>query len=110
MITVTVLIDPIIVSSSQTTQYTSTDVTTLIDKMTATNFSGSPATISVNLVKVGDTAGTKNLITDTKTLAAGTTYTFPEIVGHALNSGDFISIIAGTANAINMRASGRQIT
>jgi len=37
-------------------------------------------------------------------------YTFPEIVGQVLNSGDFISTIAGTASAINIRASGRQIT
>jgi hypothetical protein len=36
--------------NSQTTQYTSTGVYTVIDKFTATNYSASPATISVNLV------------------------------------------------------------
>jgi hypothetical protein len=43
-------------------------------------------------------------------LQAGETYTFPEIVGAALAAGDFISTIAGTATAINIRASGREIS
>jgi hypothetical protein len=37
-------------------------------------------------------------------------YTFPEIVGQVLLPGSFISTIAGTASAINIRASGREVT
>jgi hypothetical protein len=37
-------------------------------------------------------------------------YTFPELVGQVLNRGDFISTLAGTASAINMRVSGREVT
>jgi len=96
--------------NSQTTQYTSTGVYTVIDKFTATNYSASPATISVNLVTSAGSAGNDNLITKTKTLLASEVYTFPELVGQVLNSGDFISTIAGTASAINIRASGRVVS
>ena len=109
-VTVTVLIPAKIAEAAQTTQYTSTGVTTLIDKFTATNYSAVPATISVNLVTTSGSAGNLNLITKTKTLQAAEVYTFPEIVGQALAAGDFISTIAGTATSINIRASGRQVT
>lgn len=104
------LIPAKIAEASQTTQYTATAVTAIIDKFTATNYSGSAATLSVNLVSSGDTAGNQNLITKTKTLQAGEVYTFPELVGHALSTGGFISTIAGTATSINIRASGREIS
>jgi len=109
-VTVKVLIPAKIAESSQTTQYTATGVTTLIDKFTATNYSAAAATISVNLVTGADTVGSNNLIVKTKTLQAGESYTFPEIVGAALASSGFISTVAGTASAINIRASGREIS
>lgn len=109
-ITVNVLIPAKIAEATQTTQYTSDNVKTIIDKFTATNYSGTAASISVNLVTTAGTAGNNNLITKTKTLQPSEVYTFPEIVGQVLNSGDFISTIAGTATAINIRASGRQIS
>ena len=98
------------VENVQTTQYTATNVTTIIDKFTATNYSATAATISVNLVTVAGSAGNINLITKTKTLQPSEVYTFPELVGQVLNPGDFISTIAGTASAINMRVSGREVT
>lgn len=109
-VTVAVLIPAKIAENVQTTQYTSSGLVTIIDKFTATNYSAAAATISVNLVTVADTAGNQNLIVKTKTLQPSETYTFPEIVGSALASGGFISTIAGTATAINIRASGRQVT
>ena len=96
--------------NSQTTQYTATGVTAIIDKFTATNYSASAATISVNLVTAAGSAGNDNLIVKTKSLQAGETYTFPEIVGQVLAPSGFISTIAGTASAINMRVSGREVT
>ena len=107
---VKVLIPAKIAEAAQTTQYTATGVTTLIDKLTATNYSAVAATLSVNLVTSADTAGNQNLIVKTKTLQAGETYTFPEIVGAALAPSGFISTIAGTATSINIRASGREIS
>lgn len=109
-VTVKVLIPAKTAENAQTTQYTATGVTAIIDKMTATNYSTAAATISVNLVTGSSTAGNNNLIVKTKTLQAGESYTFPEIVGAALDTGGFISTIAGTASAINIRASGREIS
>jgi hypothetical protein len=96
--------------NNQTTQYTSNGVRTIIDKFTATNYSAVAATISVNLVTAGSGAGNDNLIVKTKTLQPSETYTFPELVGHVLPLNGFISTIAGTASAINIRASGRLVS
>ncbi len=109
-VTTKVLVPAKTVENSQTTQYTAINVTTIIDKFTATNYSASAATISVNLVTVSGSASDSNLITKTKTLQASEVYTFPELVGQVLSAGAFISTIAGTASAINMRVSGREIT
>jgi hypothetical protein len=104
------IVPPKTVENTQTTQYTATNVTTIIDKFTATNYSASPVIFSVNLVTVADTAGNQNLIVKNKTLLPSECYTFPELVGHILNAGSFISTIAGASSAINMRVSGREIT
>ena len=109
-VNVKVLIPAKIAENTQTTQYTATNVSTIIDKFTATNYSASAATISVNLVTTAGVTGNSNLITKTKTLQPSEVYTFPELVGQVLNPGDFISTIAGTATAINMRVSGREVT
>ena len=109
-VTVKVLIPAKTAENTQTTQYTASGVTTIIDKFTATNYSASSATISVNLVTSAGSAGNTNLITKTKTLQASEVYTFPELVGQVLGSGDFISTLAGTASAINIRVSGREVT
>lgn len=98
------------VEATQTTQYTANGVVTILDKFTATNYSAAVASVSVNLVTVSDSAGNSNLITKTKTLQPAEVYTFPELVGQVLNPGDFISTIAGTPGAINMRVSGREVT
>lgn len=97
--------------ASQTTQYTTPgNVTSIIDKFTATNFSAAAATISVNLVPSITTASSTNLITKSKTLQPSESYTFPELVGQILAPGDFISTLAGTSSSINIRVSGREIT
>jgi hypothetical protein len=99
-----------IVENSQTTHYTANNVTTIIDKFTATNFSATTATISVNLVTPAGSAGNLNLITKAKSLAPAEVYTFPELVGQILPVGGFISTIASAASSINMRVSGREIS
>jgi hypothetical protein len=109
-VTVKVLIPAKTAENSQTTQYTASGVTTIIDKFTATNYSASAATISVNLVTGAGTAGDANLITKTKTLQPAEVYTFPELVGQVLMPSSFISTIAGTASAINIRSSGREVS
>jgi len=100
------------VPSAQTTAYTSPTggKGTWVDKFVATNYSGGVVTISVNVVTLGDTAGNHNLAIKTKSLAAGESYTFPELVGKFLNPGDFISWVASAATSINGAANGRELT
>ena len=109
-VTVKVLIPAKTAENTQTTQYTANGVTTIIDKFTATNYSATAATISVNLVTLAGSAGNDNLIVKTKTLQPSETYTFPEIVGAALAPSGFISTIASATSAINIRSNGREIT
>jgi len=110
-VTEKVLIAAKIAENSQTTQYTAgSGVRTIIDKFTATNYSGGAVVLSINLVTTGGTAGNENLIIKEKSLSAGETYSFPEIVGHILDPGGFISTLAGAATSINIRACGREVT
>jgi len=97
--------------NTQTVQYAApSGTTTIIDKFTATNFSSGMVNVSVNLAAVSEATGNSNLIVKTRTLQPGETYTFPEIVGHTLPSGGFVSTLASAAAAVNLRASGREIS
>lgn len=96
--------------AAQTTQYTASNCKALIDKFTVTNTTATAATFACNLVAYGGTAGDANLVLKTHTIAAGETYCCPELVGHVLESGGFISTLAGTASALTIYASGREIT
>ena len=109
-VNVKVLIPAKIAENTQTTQYTAVNVSAIIDKFTATNYSASAATLSVNLVTQFDAAGNQNLIVKSKTLLPSETYTFPELVGHVLHAGGFISTLASAVSAINIRSSGREIS
>lgn len=105
-----VLIAPNQAPAGNTTQYTANGVRTIIDKFTGTNTTGGAATLTVFLVTLAGAAGAANTIIAARSLAANECYTFPELVGHVLNNGDFIVTASGTANAITVRASGREIT
>jgi len=94
--------------TSQTTEYTSTAVKTIIDKFTAHNTTAAGITFVVNLVPSGGAAGTVNQ-TLSKTIQPAQTYTCPELVGHTLEVSDFISLVAGTTG-LTIRASGRQVS
>ena len=96
--------------NSQTSQYTATACKCLIDKFTVTNTTGSTATIAVNLVASAGSAGATNCVLATKSVATGETYTCPEVVGQILEAGGFISTLAGTASALTISASGREVT
>jgi hypothetical protein len=109
-VTAKVLIPAKVAEDTQATQYTATNVTAIIDKFTATNYGATSAAISVNLVTAATSAGTQNLIVKTKTLQPNETYTFPELVGHVIGPNGFISTLASAALAINIRASGREIS
>lgn len=100
------------VPNSATVLYTSpaSGKGTWIDKATTTNYSGSTATLSINLVPSGGSAGNSNLLIKARSLAASATDQLPELAGKFLNPGDFISVQAGTATAVNIAVNGRELT
>lgn len=111
-VTAKTLIDPLQAANAQTTQYTSpaTGKGTILDKFTGTNTTAAAAVLTVNLVKAAGAAAATNVISSAVSIAPGASYTFPELVGHVLGAGDFISTLAGTAAAITIRASGRELS
>ena len=110
-VTAKTLFEPLQAQNVETTQYVAPAGTrTIIDKFTGTNTTISAATLTVKLVAFTTVASATNTIVSAKTLQPGESYTFPEIVGHVLNPGSFISTLAGTASAITIRASGREIS
>lgn len=93
---------------TQTTQYTApTGTRTIIDKFVG--YSPAGGTLTVNVVVSAGAAGASNLLVS-KTLAAGESYTFPEIVGQILNAGDFVSTDTAAATTVVIRMSGREIS
>ena len=109
-VTVKVLIPGKTAENAPTTQYTATGVAAIIDKFTATNFDTVARSLTVHLVQSGGTAGDSTLVTKTKTLQAAESYSFPEVVGHVLAPGGFISTTASAGSAIAIRASGREVS
>jgi hypothetical protein len=97
--------------AAETTVYgpVSAGVRTIIDKCTGYNAAASSVSLTVRLVPNGGTAGASNT-TAVKTIAPGTTYTFPEIVGQVLGPGEFVSMLPGSASSIVVRLSGREVT
>ena len=107
-----VLIAPVLLAASQVTLYTApTGAKTIIDKATVTNTHATDnLAISVNLVAFGGSASATNLLVDARIVAVGETYTLPEMIGHNLATGDFISVLASAASSLSLRVSGREIT
>lgn len=109
-VTAKVLVPPKQLENAQTAQYTATSVRAIIDKATITNTSAANVTVSVNLVTVSGSASSSNLIIDSRTIVPDETYLCPELVGHVLEAGGFISTIAGAATSLTMRVSGREVS
>lgn len=108
-VTVKVLVPAKQAENVQTTQYTASDCKTIIDKFTVTNTTAGVVTFACNLVISAGTANDADLILS-RSIAANSTYTCPELVGHTLEDGGFISTIAGAATSLTIRVSGREIT
>ena len=110
-VTAKALFQAVQAQATDTTHYTTPAGTrTILDKFTGTNTTIAPATVTVNIVAASTPVSAANTITSAKTLQAGESYTFPELVGHVLNPGDYINIVSGTASSISVRASGREVS
>lgn len=92
--------------AAETSVYPST-ARTIIDKCSGYGFAA--GTLTIKLVPSGGSAGNSNIM-EIKAFNVGESYTFPGIVGHTLEAGDFISVIASGANLVNLRISGRKVT
>lgn len=109
-VTVKTLIQRKYAENSQTEQYTANSVKTLIDKFTVSNVTANNATIAINVVAGGGTASSANLVLPTRTIAPGECYTVDGLIGHVMEPNSFISTLAGTASALVIYASGREVT
>ena len=96
-------------AAAEATYYTATGVRTIVDKCTGTNMTGAAVSLTVRLVPTGGSAGASNLI-ETASIGAGSSYTFPSVVGHTLEPGGSISALAGAASSIVFRVSGREVS
>jgi hypothetical protein len=96
---------------AETTQYISPTGGrgVILDKFTGTNTTAGAQTITVKIVPFGGAVGAGNTIVSAQSIGPGAAYTFPELAGHVLNPGDFISTLT-SALAITIRASGREVT
>lgn len=104
------LVAPKQMEATNTTQYTATLCKALIDKATVTNTDTVNRSFSVNLIQSGGSATNANLIIDDRTVVPGETYNCPELIGHELDPGAFISTISSAATSLTLRISGREIT
>lgn len=107
-VTISALVEAAHAANAQTTVYTSAaGVRTILDKFTG--YGTAAATLTVNIVPSGGAAAAGNVIV-VKTFVVGEAYTFPELVGHVLEPGDFLSVLASAATSIVTRASGRKVS
>jgi hypothetical protein len=105
-----VLVTPLQMQTSQTTQYTASSVRAIIDKATVTNTDTLPRSFSVNIVNNGGSAANSNQIIENRTVHPDETYTCPELVGQVLEPGQFISTVASAVSSLTLRVSGREIS
>ena len=101
------LVENFVLTGNQDTIYTAEASTrVIVTKLTVTNNNAAQVSITVYLVASGDTPGPDNVISNLITIQAGATYTFPEVVGHILEEGDFIVVQSSSPDPAVAMASG----
>ncbi len=81
-----------------------------IDKCTVCNSTATARWFDFHLVPSGGSADATNQLIDGKVVAAGETYTCPEVVGHTMEAGGFIRAVAEAATALTLMVSGVEIS
>lgn len=77
-----------------------------IAKLVLTNTSGSAVSVSVSLVPSGGSVDTTHRVVSGYNLAAGDSTAVSELEGVWMGDGDFISVTAATASAVDVMLSG----
>ena len=106
--TVKALIEAKFLVTGDTTQYTAENCKTSIDKFTAVNTTNLNVAVTVHIIPAGGASDASNQISIN--LPGLKSWPFPELVGHILEPGDSLTTACGTADAVWIRASGREIT
>lgn len=110
MITAKSLVNGVNLTDSAATYYTTPASTkAVIKKATFVNDHNIVVTVTINLVPSAGSAGYANQITKTKSLAAGESWSCPDVENHVLEAGGFISMVASVASKIGVRISGYEI-
>ena len=97
------------IPAAETVVYTSpASIASIVNKFGGVNTSTTAIQVTVKVVPQGVSAAASHVLVNTRTLLAGESYGFPEIVGQTLNPGDFISVLP-SATGLNLRGSGVQV-
>lgn len=83
---------------------------TWINSAVFTNTNSGVVTLTVYVVRSGDSTGTGNILIDGQTLAQQQAYVAPELQGRFLNQGDALWASASTGGVVNAIVDGFSIT
>jgi len=98
-------------AAANTTLYTAAANTRVrITAATVTNDSATARYISFHLVPSGGAVGDAYLILNQRVIGDKESYTLPELIGHVMDTGDFLSAIAEAADALSVQISGIAVT
>ena len=78
---------------------------TRVDNIVFSNITGSIVPLTVQIIESGGSAGNDKIVVDNIDVPANESFE-PSRLLQGMNTGDSIHAIAGTANAINVRATG----
>lgn len=101
------------VPAAPTTAYTvpdTVDSATLIAGNCTNGSVATNTTLVVNIVKFGESAAATNIYLPSATINFGDQNPLDEIVGLVLTTGDFVSVEAGDASALNFKISIKEIS
>jgi hypothetical protein len=110
MITPKSFVNGVTLTDAVVTYYTTPAGTkALVKRATFCNDYAFVVTITINLVASGGSATYANRITKTRSLAAGETWSCPDVENHVLETGGFISMVASVTGVVGVRVSGFEI-
>ena len=81
-----------------------------IGAATATNVTGTTRTVTVYLVASAGTAGSTNIVVQTRTVPANQSVQLWEIIGQKMPAGATLQALASAASAINLTVGGYSTT
>lgn len=93
-------------ANSVSTEYTASNVRTVISNFTAVNISASSATLTVHVLRDGAVASDENIVIKARTLQAGESVELGAKIRKVLESNDSVAVLASAASAITIDACG----